>query len=70
MDDSRRLFEKDRIFAKKKIRRIIMNNEVRKETNLEHCKDELKEIFKTNWAFPWVIVAQINKNLVQVSEIV
>lgn len=38
-----------------------MNNEVRKETNFEHYKDELKEIFRINWAFPWAIVAEVNE---------
>lgn len=38
-----------------------MNNEVRKETNFEHYKDELKEIFRINWAFPGAIVAEVNE---------
>ena len=38
-----------------------MNNEVRKETNLEHYKEELKEGFRTNWMFPGVMVARVNK---------
>ena len=38
-----------------------MTKEVRKETNLEHYKEELKEGFRTNWMFPGVMVARVNK---------
>lgn len=40
-----------------------MNNEVRKETNLEHYKEELKEIFSSLHAYPFAMVKEIKNRL-------
>lgn len=40
-----------------------MNNEVRKETNLEHYKEELKEIYGFLNAYPLAIINEIKNRL-------
>lgn len=40
-----------------------MNNEVRKETNLEHYKEELKKIFVTDGAHPVSAASKIANKL-------
>ena len=40
-----------------------MNNEVRKETNLEHYKKELKEIYGSRYDYPFEMAALIKANL-------
>ena len=40
-----------------------MNNEVKKETNLEHYKEELKDIFKNNYCYPINMIFRIEHEL-------
>lgn len=40
-----------------------MNNEVRKETNLEHYKKELKEIYGSRYDYPFEMAVLIKANL-------
>ena len=40
-----------------------MNNEVKKTTNLEHYKEELKDIFKNNYCYPINMIFRIEHEL-------
>lgn len=40
-----------------------MNNEVKKETNLEHYKEELKEMFISHFCDSWGLSVKIKENL-------
>lgn len=40
-----------------------MSNEVKKETNLEHYKEDLKDIFKADYNYPLIMITKIKNRL-------